>query len=109
MALNLKTDDWINNKNIITQEIPKIDQGMLVKIANNFERFWVKVTEVNDKYLLGSIDNFLTFNENYDYKDVVLFEKNNILDFHLSDSKLLENHNLKTEYVLKTKKKKKNY
>ena len=69
MALNLKTDDWISNKNIITQEIPKIYQGMLVKIANNFERFWVKVTEVNDKYLIGSIDNYLTFNENYDYKD----------------------------------------
>lgn len=108
MALNLKTDDWISNENIITQDIPKIYKGLLVKIANNLERFWVKITEVNDRYLLGAIDNFLTFNENYDYQDVILFEKNNILDFHIFNNKSITKHDLKTEYVVKTKKKKKN-
>lgn len=108
MALNLKTDDWISNKNIITQDIPKIYKGLLVKIANNLERFWVKITEVNDKYLLGAIDNYLTFNENYDYQDVVLFEKNNILDFHIFNSKTITKHDLKTECIIKPRKKKKN-
>ena len=106
MALNLKTDDWINNNNIITQDILTIYDGLLVKIANNYERFWVKITNINDEYLLGTIDNHLTYNENYDYQDTVLFEKNNILDIHNYNNKSINNDLLKSDCLIKTKKKK---
>lgn len=106
MALNLKTDDWIINNKITTQNILLINKGLLVKIANNYERFWVKITEVNDKYILGSIDNHLSFNENYDYKDTVIFEKSNILDIHDSNNTSLITHHLKNDCLIKSKKKK---
>lgn len=106
MALNLKTDDWINNNKINTHDILLINKGLLVKIANNYERFWVKITEVNEKYILGSIDNHLSFNENYDYNDIIIFEKSNILDIHTSDNTSLINHHFKNDCLIKSKKKK---
>lgn len=94
MALNIKSDDLINvynykeDNNFYIPMTTSLKIGNLVKIANNFERFWVKIVEIKDLYILGEIDNHLTFNESYDYKDVIIFEKCNI--FEVFDSNIKE-------------------
>ena len=80
MALNIHSDEWLLNKELLIINNLKI--GDTVKIANNLERFWVKIIELNDNYILGKIDNYLTFNSEYDYEDIVIFEKENILQIH---------------------------
>lgn len=90
MALNIHSDDWAVNKLKI---ISNLKIGSTVKIANNLERFWVKIIELNDSYILGKIDNYLTFNSEYDYEDIVIFEKENILDIHnIAISQILDRH-----------------
>lgn len=37
----------------------KICVGSLVKVATNKERFWVKITKINKKNMIGKIDNKL--------------------------------------------------
>ena len=93
MALNIKSDDLINVNNykedidFYIPETANLKVGNLVKISNNFERFWVKIKEIKELYILGEIDNHLTFNENYDYKDVIIFEKCNIFEVFNSNIK----------------------
>ena len=115
MALNILTDNWINTHEIQIQNpdnftIPTNDDlnslsvGNLVKIGNKMERFWVKLVEINKDYLLGKIDNHLTFNNDYDYNDMVLFEKKNIYNIqnHII-TEIIQNH---IEFNCKFKKKK---
>ena len=91
--MNIYTDDWVNVKiindhNPETFEIPTINElqdikvGYNVKISNGIERFWVIIQEINKYYLIGKIDNKLFNNTNYDYGDLVMFEKHNIYDIH---------------------------
>jgi hypothetical protein len=93
MILNILTDDWIdthqiqllnpNNFTIPTNnDLNSLSVGNLVKIGNKMERFWVKIVEINKDFLLGKIDNHLTFSQKYNYNDIVLFEKNNIYNIH---------------------------
>ena len=99
MALNIKSDDWVNCNEV--QNLSNLQIGSIVKIANNYERFWVKIIDYKDTYLLGKIDNYLTFNFLYDYQDIVIFEKNNILDIHKKEvTNLLDKHfKTKCKYI----------
>ena len=91
MALNIHSDMWLLNTKLSI--ISNLKIGNIVKIANNLERFWVKIIELNNKYILGKIDNYLTFNKEYDYQDIVIFEKENILEIHDTIiSKVLDKH-----------------
>ena len=76
-TLNIHSDKWLLNKELLS--ISNLKIGNTVKISNNLERFWVKIIELNDNYFLGKIDNYLIFNSEYDYEDIVIFEKENIL------------------------------
>ena len=58
---------------------------------------------IKKDYLLGKIDNHLTFNNKYDYEDIVLFEKKNIYNIHNNINKIIQNHI--EEYLIKKKKK----
>ena len=91
--LNIFTDDWIDTNKLhllnpqsfaipTNSELDNLSIGDLVKIGNKLERFWVKIIQINKDYLLGKIDNLLTFNENYNYNDIVLFEINNIYEIY---------------------------
>ena len=81
-------DNWVSINSLDDNDIPSqgeldsLSIGYSVKISNNKERFWVEVNKITDQYIVGRIDNNLTFNENYDYNDLVLFEKKNIFDIH---------------------------
>ena len=114
MILNILSDDWINtheihilNSNNFTiptnNDLNNLSVGNLVKIGNKMERFWVKIVEINKDYLLGKIDNHLTFNNKYDYDDIVLFEKKNIYNIHNDIvSEIVKNH--MEEHLIKKKK-----
>tara|TARA_B100001175_G_C18979896_1_gene389288 strand:- start:29 stop:361 length:333 start_codon:yes stop_codon:yes gene_type:complete len=91
--MKVYTDNWVNVKiinkhNPDTFEIPTNDEldeikvDYSVKISNGFERFWVSVIEVKELYFIGKIDNILINNENYDYENYVMFERDNIYDIH---------------------------
>ena len=71
--LNIFTDDWIDTNKLhllnpdnftipTNSELNNLSIGDLVKIGNKVERFWVKITQIHKDYLLGKIDNLLTFN-----------------------------------------------
>jgi len=112
--LNFLIDDWNNAYNLhildpenftipSTNDLNNLVISDLVKISNKVERFWVEITEINKDYLLGKIDNHLTFNDKYDYNDIILFEKNNIYSIHNNiDSEIIQKHI--EEYLIKKKK-----
>ena len=110
MALNILTDTWIDVKKLQRSHpnefmapsesiLVSLSVGDLVKIGNNYERFWVKVVKITTDYVLGKIDNHLTFNNKYDYNDIILFEKNNIYEIYDTD---VENY-LDYDFLLKKK------
>ena len=101
MALNIHSDDWVHNLNTNSLNISNLKIGNIVKISNNFEKFWVKIIDKNDNYILGKIDNYLTFNKTYDYQDIVLFEENNILDFHNKQHSEILHFHIKTKCKVK--------
>ena len=47
------------------EELSNMEIGYSVKISNSKERFWVEINKITNHYILGRIDNNLTFNENY--------------------------------------------
>jgi hypothetical protein len=60
-------------------ELDNIVPGALVKVCNNFERFWCKVTEVQlDGTISATVDNRLFGKYGYNEGDTVTFHKNNI-------------------------------
>ncbi len=108
-------DNWINVSSLDDNDIPSQEElnnleiGYSVKISNSKERFWVEVNKINDYYIIGRIDNNLTFNENYDYNDLVLFEKKNIFDIHDLEFKkmiikYINKSSLKKQKVVRKKK-----
>ncbi len=92
MSLNIHVDDWLINNNNLSI-ISNLNNSQTVKISNNLERFWVKIFEINESYILGKIDNYLSFNDNYDYQDIVIFEKCNILDIYKKNTNIIGNKN----------------
>ena len=90
MSLNIHVDDWLINNNNLSI-ISNLNNSQTVKISNNLERFWVKIFEINESYILGKIDNYLSFNDNYDYQDIVIFEKCNILDIYKTNTNIIGN------------------
>ena len=109
--MKIYIDNWINaNNNIPTnKELDKLDIGYSVKISNGKERFWVEIKKIDKHFLLGKIDNkLLSYNE-YNYNDLVLFEKINIYDIHdLEFKKLLLKYVNKNNKIKKNKNKNKN-
>jgi hypothetical protein len=115
--LNILTDDWINvkvmKKNYPTdfdiptrKELNSLSIGKLVKIGNKLERFWVKITEISDNFILGKIDNYLTFNSKYDYGNIILFDKKNVYEIHNDALNDIINDHIINECLFKKKKKK---
>lgn len=114
------TDDWINAKdkyiqNPETFEIPTdyeledIEINYLVKISNGIERFWVRILDIKNDVLIGTIDNKLAYCLNYDYKNLVMFEKNNIFEIHdLEFQNFIKKHIENKVNKKKIKKKKNN-
>ena len=109
-------DNWISVSSLDDSDIPSQEElnnleiGYSVKISNSKERFWVEVNKITDYYIIGRIDNNLTFNENYDYNDLVLFEKKNIFDIHDLEFKkmiikYINKSSLKKQKVVRKKKK----
>ncbi|QIG60141.1 hypothetical protein [Dishui Lake large algae virus 1] len=91
------TDDWIDvsekrAEHIDTGDIPSKDEldqlspKDTVKISNGFEKFFVTVREVSDDIVIGTIDNHLVGKYDYDYGDMVRFEKKNV--FLIKKSKI---------------------
>jgi uncharacterized protein YegJ (DUF2314 family) len=86
--MNYILDNWIYVNNITDCDVPteeelnEIDIGYSVKISNGKERFWTEVIKITNHYIVGRIDNKLSFNKNYDYNDLVMFDKGNIFDIH---------------------------
>ena len=83
------TDDWVDVTERLEDyrdvfDIPNEDAlknlGVkdIVKISNGFERFFVIVTGIDGDTVYGKIENHLVGKYDYDYKDVVHFEKKNI-------------------------------
>ena len=108
-------DNWISVSSLNDSDIPSKEElnnleiGYSVKISNSKERFWVEVNKITDYYIIGRIDNNLTFNENYDYNDLVLFERKNIFDIHDLEFKkmiikYINKSSLKKQKVIRKKK-----
>ena len=47
------------NKHLIEPPPPIVEKGMLVKINDGTERFWVLVTSVRQDKIFGKVDNHL--------------------------------------------------
>ena len=116
--LDILTDDWINVKKMkkkyptdfiipSKKEINSLSVGRLVKIGNKFERFWVKITEIDNDIILGKIDNHLTFNDKYDYNNIILFGKENIYEIHDDLTNEIIRDHIINECLFKNKNKKK--
>lgn len=66
-------------------ELGRIDVGDSVKVcADNVERFWVTVTELNGDCLAGIVDNNLICTDQHGLKfgDIVKFKKCNIYSIY---------------------------
>ena len=93
MTLDFIIDNWVDARNLHNLypdkfevptdiELDKMKSGNLVKICNGKERFWVEITEINERYLLGRIDNEIVSGKDYKKNNIILFEKKNIYDIH---------------------------
>ena len=114
--MNLFVDNWVNVDNIFDdtfekpskEDLDNLKVGFSVKISNSKERFWIEIVKIKDYYIVGRIDNNLIFNKKYDNNDLVLIEKNNILDIHDFEFKkiMLKYTNIKDKNRNKSKGKK---
>ena len=65
-----------------TFEVPSIEQlnklriDNYVKICNGKERFWVKLTNINDDNLTGIVVSYLVFDATYNLGSMIHFTKN---------------------------------
>ena len=83
-------DDWSNpkDKNLMKWNSIRCDQsdidsikiGDMVKICGNNEAFWTIVTELNDNYIIGKIDNDLILEHEYKAGDLVKYERSHVHD-----------------------------
>ena len=62
------------------KELDEIVESQYVKICENHERFWVKITEVDGEKLIGRVDNDLVNEHSFKCDDLVEFEKRNIMN-----------------------------
>ena len=86
-------DKWVDaqevhKENPDTFEVPdskkleNLKLGDTAKICNGEERFWVKITEINDDTIIGTVNNALVDTSKYNYEDYVSFKKTHIYDIH---------------------------
>lgn len=54
--------------------------GDIVKINNGREAFWVIITDLNKKWIIGKVDNLLVREYKYDLGSFVKFKINHITD-----------------------------
>lgn len=97
MTTNIKKDNLLNVvemniKNPSTFLIPSNEYinmnltiGSIIKICNNFERFFVVVEDIENDNYVGKIVNHLLINRGYNYGDLISFTKNNILAIYSKD------------------------
>lgn len=91
----MSTNKWVNVQKIpilkIGYKIPEsweldlVREGYFVKITNEYERVWVKVTKREGNLLEGIIQNVifhLLDDEIYNKGDLVQFHPENILDIN---------------------------
>jgi len=75
-------DNWVPCSNV-QGNLDDIKIGASVKIKNNGERFFVKVTSVKDNGIIqGIVDNHLIREKPYDYGSVVEFKREHIWVVH---------------------------
>ena len=60
----------------------RLRKGWTVKICNGEERFWVTVIDVDGEKIIGEVDNCLVGGYEYNYGDLVMFEKKHIYQIH---------------------------
>ena len=60
-------------------ELGSIKTGDAVKVSNNYDRFWVRVTGIDGQVLRGSIDNDLVGPVGH-YGDLITFEKRHVYE-----------------------------
>lgn len=60
------------------EELGSLEPEGYVQICNEKERFWVKITEIEDDIISGVIDNNLVEDHGYNLGDEVEFEKRHI-------------------------------
>lgn len=71
--------NWFRVPSFQLQE--DIKEGDFVKISNNKDRFWVKVTEIFPDNIVGIVNNNLTCKVGYNLGDEITFKKEHILDY----------------------------
>ena len=62
-------------------ELDKIQADWFVKLCHASERFWVKVTDVNENIITGKISNKLSDKQPFKYDDIIQCEKRHVYDF----------------------------
>ena len=62
------------------EKLDGLEVGMIVKIAHNRERFWVKLTSVTGDILSGLVDSYPMHEHPFGYGDVIKFERRHILE-----------------------------
>lgn len=103
---------YLPSKSVINQ----LQVGSVVKLMFNCnveneqgwsaERMWVIITEVNDGYYKGTLDNDPSYIPDIKYQDIVEFESKHIMqtDIEESESDIVEKYNPRcyvTSHVLK--------
>lgn len=61
-----------------TEELNQIKEGSIVKICNGEERFWTTVIKIDKSKVTAAVDNQLLGDYDYDFGDVIEFEKRHI-------------------------------
>jgi len=62
------------------EEIKLMKVGDIAKIANSWERFWVVVKEISDKWIVGEVNNLLITEGSPDVGELLLFKRENIYE-----------------------------
>ncbi len=62
-------------------QLEQIDVGYVVKVSNNYDRFWIRVTGVEGEKLTGKIENDLVGPVGK-FGDEIAFERRHVYSFH---------------------------
>lgn len=79
-------DEWVEYDNYDSNFInpnkttlKELKEGNSVKIDNSLQKFWVTISKINKKYIIGIVDNEVIGRE-YKKGDLVIFSKKHIFD-----------------------------
>ena len=93
-------DNWKIQAEILTKPV-KI--GYLVKISNGAERFYVEVMDIKQDKFVGKVCNILTLKKQYDYDDLVAFNRVNIIEILSSSERKIKLANASKDVDLQNK------